>query len=120
MSILDTIKQLLGISSEDTSFDIDIIIFINTALSVLYQMGIDEAKEVGIIDETTMWEDLIDDRTDLEPLKTYIYFKVKAMFDPPTNTSSREAMDRVIKELEWRITNMLTINKTQEEVKEDE
>lgn len=120
MGILDTIKQLLGISSEDTSFDIDIIIFINTSLSALYQMGVEETKECPIINEITMWEDLLDDRTDLEPVKTYIYFKVKSMFDPPTNSSAREAMDRLIKELEWRITNMLTINQKQEEVSKDE
>lgn len=120
MTILETIKQLLGISVEDVSFDLDIVIFINTTLAALYQMGIDEANEVGIVDETTMWEDLVDDRTDLEPLKTYIYFKVKSMFDPPTNSSMREAMDRVIKELEWRITNMNLVNKVSEEVSKDE
>lgn len=121
MNILQTIKQLLGISSEDTSFDVDITIFINTALSALDQMGIEEAAKFPIIDSSSEWSDLLNGRTDLESVKTYIYFKVKSMFDPPTNSSAREAMDRMIKELEWRITNTLLISKSsEEEVIEDE
>ena len=121
MPILETIKQMLGISSEDTSFDAELIVYINTALAIACQLGVEEAKELPIINEITEWMELLDDREDLEMLKTFIYLKVKSMFDPPTNSAARDAIDRITKELEWRITNMLLINnESEEEVKEDE
>lgn len=113
MSILSTIKQLLGISSEDISFDMDIIIYINTVLGILTQLGLDEAGNEPIINKYTTWEDLFDDRTDLEFVKTYIHLKVKSMFDPPSSSAGMEAMNSIIKELEWRINNF-------KEVKGDE
>ena len=113
MSILSTIKQLLGISVEDTSFDMDIIIYINTVLGILTQLGLDEAGNEPIINKYTTWEDLLDDRTDLEFVKTYIHLKVKSMFDPPSSSAGMEAMNSIIKELEWRINNF-------KEVKSDE
>lgn len=39
-SILQSIKKLLGISKEDTSFDTDIIIDINSEFMTLNQLGI--------------------------------------------------------------------------------
>lgn len=122
MKILQTIKQLLGISSEDTSFDIDITIFINTVLSTLEQLGVEEASKFPVIDSESEWDDLFRTRltNDVDAIKSYIYFKVRLMFDPPTNSSARDAMDRVIKELEWRITNEAIVNQEQEEVSKDE
>ncbi len=109
-SILSTIKKTLGIAQEDISFDVDIIIFINSTLFILSQLGLKEADTTPIIDDITTWEDLLGTRTDLEVVKTYIHFKTKNMFDPPTNSASAEAYNRVIAELEWRIAN-LEINK---------
>lgn len=109
MPILTTIKQLLGISFEDSSFDTDIIIYINTVLGILSQLGLEEVDKEPIIDAETIWEDLLDDRTDLEFVKTYVYLKVKSIFDPPTNSAGMEAMNSVIRELEWRINNFKTI-----------
>ena len=39
-SILDTIKKLLGIQPEYTSFDEDIIVGINSAFAALNQIGV--------------------------------------------------------------------------------
>ena len=103
MSRLSTIKQLLGISVEDTSFEMDIIIYINTVLGILTQLGLDEARNEPIINKYTTWEDLLDDRTDLEFVKTYIHLKVKSMFDPPSSSIITEIMKEQIKEREWRL-----------------
>lgn len=107
--ILDTVKQTIGIVPSDTSFDIDIIMYVNATLSILFQLGVDEAGALPIIDENTSWSQLFGNRTDLELVKSYIRFKVKLMFDPPTSSAALDAMNRSIGELEWRITNLKTI-----------
>lgn len=118
--ILSSVKELLGISYEDESFDFEILMHINATLAVLFQMGVEEADDTPVIDITTTWRELFGDRTDLEMVKTYIYFKVKSMFDPPTNSAGLESLNRVMKEFEWRINNLQTINHTSKEVIKDE
>lgn len=108
--ILDTIKQTIGIVPSDTSFDVDIIMYINSTLSILFQLGVDEASALPIIDENTLWSQLFGNRTDMEIVKTYIRFKVKLMFDPPASSAALEAINRNIGELEWRIANIKMIN----------
>ena len=118
--ILSSVKELLGISYEDESFDFEILMHINAALAILFQMGVEEAGDTPVIDITTTWRELFGDRTDLEMVKTYIYFKVKSMFDPPTNSAGLESLNRVMKEFEWRINNLQTINYTSKGVIKDE
>ena len=118
--ILSSVKELLGISYEDESFDFEILMHINATLAILFQMGVEEAGDTPVIDITTTWRELFEDRTDLEMVKTYIYFKVKSMFDPPTNSAGLESLNRVMKEFEWRINNLQIINHTSKEVIKDE
>ena len=118
--ILSSVKELLGISYEDESFDFEILMHINATLAILFQMGVEEVGDTPVIDITTTWRELFGDRTDLEMVKTYIYFKVKSMFDPPTNSAGLESLNRVMKEFEWRINNLQTINHTLKEVIKDE
>ena len=115
--ILSSVKELLGISYEDESFDFEILMQINATLAILFQIGVEEAGDTPVIDITTTWRELFGDRTDLEMVKTYIYFKVKSMFDPPTNSAGLESLNRVMKEFEWRINNLQTITHTSKEVK---
>lgn len=105
-NILATIKKSIGVSQEDQSFDVDLIMFINTTLVILGQLGVDEAYQTPIVDDFTTWEDLIGERTDLEIIKTYMHYKTKMMFDPPTSTALIEAYKANIAELEWRIVNL--------------
>ena len=114
-SILQTIKQLLGISEADESFDPNIIILVNSVLNILSQIGLEEANNFQIKGSSETWNELFRDRKDLEIVKTYICFKVKMMFDPPTSSAALEATKRVIDEQEWRIANIY-VNK--EEVPE--
>lgn len=114
-SILQTIKQLLGISEADESFDPNIIILVNSVLNILSQIGLEEANNFQIKGSSETWNELFKDRKDLEIVKTYICFKVKMMFDPPTSSAALEATKRVLDEQEWRIANIY-VNK--EEVPE--
>lgn len=101
-SILSSIKKLLGISDEDTTFDIDIIIHINSAFSVLTQLGVGPKNGFSISDKTSLWRDFIDE-THVEIIKSYVYLKVKLLFDPPLNSAVIEAMEKSISEFEFRI-----------------
>ena len=104
-SVLLSIKQMLGISPEDTSFDVNVIMSINTALTTLMDLGLTEVEDEIVIDDDMTWDDLLGGRIDIEYVKTYVYQKVKMIFDPPTSTAAIDAMQRSISELEWRICN---------------
>ena len=104
-SVLLSTKQMLGISPEDTSFDVNVIMSINTALTILMDLGLTEVEDQIVIDDDMTWDDLLGGRTDIEYVKTYVYQKVKMIFDPPTSTAAIDAMQRSISELEWRICN---------------
>lgn len=120
-NVLETIKKVLGIANEDSSFDHDIILYINSAIGILHQLGVSEDLTDIIIDQDTIWTELFGERDDLEIVKTYIGFRVKSMFDPPTNSAAIEALNRMISEFEWRINNMRTINSvTVKEVRPNE
>ena len=102
-SILTSIKKLLGIAEEDTSFDQDIIMHINTVFAILSQLGVGPANGFSIEDEGAIWSDYLGNVTNLELVKSYIYMKVRSMFDPPTSSILADAMNKNISELEWRI-----------------
>lgn len=102
-SILTSIKKLLGIAEEDTSFDQDIIMHINTVFTILTQLGVGPSGGFYIEDDSAIWDDFVSDDPRLNSIKTYIYMKVRMMFDPPTMSSVAEAMNKNISELEWRL-----------------
>lgn len=104
-SVLLSTKQMLGISPEDTSFDVNVIMSINTALTILMDLGLTEVEDQIVTSDDMTWDELLGERTDIEYVKTYIYQKVKMIFDPPTSTAAIDAMQRSISELEWRICN---------------
>lgn len=104
-SVLLSTKQMLGISPEDTSFDVNVLMNINTALTILMELGLTEVEDQLVTDDKMTWDDLLGGRTDIEYVKTYVYQKVKMIFDPPTSTAAIDAMQRSINELEWRICN---------------
>lgn len=104
-SILNSVKHALGIESEYQHFDGDIIMHINSILMVLTQIGVGPKDGFSIKDESATWSDLLGDAKDLEAVKTYIYTRVRVIFDPPTSTAAMEAMNNVAKELEWRLNS---------------
>lgn len=102
-SILTSIKKLLGITEEYTHFDADIIMHINTVLAILTQMGVGPAEGFSIDDKSETWDEFITNKLFYEPVKTYVYLKVKLLFDPPLSSAVMEATNRMISELEWRL-----------------
>lgn len=102
-SILTSIKKLLGITEEYTHFDADIIMHINTVFLNLTQIGVGPAEGFFIEDKTSEWAEFTDDAVQLQAVKTYMYLKVKLLFDPPLSSTVIESMNRTIAELEWRL-----------------
>lgn len=102
-SILTSIKKMLGITEEYEHFDQDIIMHINSVFTILTQLGVGPEKGFFITDKTNMWSEFIGDNTNIEAVKSYMYYKVKLLFDPPTSSSVTDAMNRAISEFEWRL-----------------
>lgn len=102
-SILTSIKSLLGIGEDYNAFDTEIIMHINSALSVLSQLGVRDADGYIVTSSDNKWSDIIKEGRNLEMVKTLIYFKVKKAFDPPQNGTVMSALDAQISELEWRV-----------------
>lgn len=103
-SILTSTKKLLGIEDNDTSFDLDVLIHINTALAILNQLGVGPNEGILVADKSTLWEAVLADNKFLVPAKSYVFLKVKLLFDPPLSSAAIESMNKLIAEFEWRLT----------------
>lgn len=102
-SILTSVKKLLGIVEEYEHFDSDIIMHINSALFTLKQLGVGPSEGFTISDKTAVWTDFISDIEKMEAVKSYVYLKVKLVFDPPVSSAVMEAIKNQISEYEWRL-----------------
>lgn len=102
-SILTSVKKMLGIAEEYEHFDPDIIMHINSVFMILTQLGVGPSNGFSIHDKNTTWIDFIKNTKNIEAVKSYMYMKVRMMFDPPASSSVAEAMNRSISELEWRL-----------------
>lgn len=110
-SILDSIKKLLGPGSNDSHFDPDIIMHINTVFTDLTQLGVGPEEGFSIEDDTSLWTDFLSDMSKFESVKSYMYLRVKLLFDPPANSSVITSYKEQIDKLEWRL-NVAAENST--------
>jgi hypothetical protein len=103
-SILTSTKKILGIAEDYTVFDLDIITHINTAFSTLTQLGVGPAQGFMIEDASPTWTDFIG-AEDLQynSVKSYVFLRVRHLFDPPTTSYLIAATERQIEEFEWRL-----------------
>lgn len=101
-SILVSTKKILGISPMDDSFDLDITTHINSAISVLQQVGLAVS---GFIDSDgeTEWEEVFGDNPQLPLIKTCVYLQVRVLFDPPATSYLLSAAQGQIQEHIWRL-----------------
>lgn len=102
-SILNSTKKILGISDDYTVYDLDIITLINAAFSTVSQLGVGPSGGFFINDAAANWSDINLSAEQLAMVKTYVYLKVRFLFDPPSTGYLVEAMDKQIKEYEWRL-----------------
>lgn len=111
-SILTSIKKMLGIEDAYTHFDPDIIMHINSVFFELNRIGVGPEEGFMIEDDTTTWLDYIPDPANFEAVKTYIYIKVKLVFDPPASSAAISSLERMADKLEWRLYEMAEYSKS--------
>ena len=102
-SILTSIKKLLGITEEYEHFDDDLIMHINSVFMVLNQLGVGPENGFAITSKADQWSSYISDPVKVAPVKTYMYQKVRLIFDPPASSSVIESYKQMIYEFEWRL-----------------
>lgn len=103
-SILNSTKKNLGLEADYTAFDPDIIMYINGVFSTLNQLGVGPEDGFSIEDSTPTWDAFIGTNKKYNFVKTYVYLRVRILFDPPATSYVISAMNDQIKELEWRIS----------------
>lgn len=103
VSILDSIKNMHGINSQDINFDRELIIHINGALMILTQLGVGPTTGFSIKSNNETWSEFLGGRKDLDLVINVTYLRVRLIFDPPTNSFLVTAIERQIKEYDWRI-----------------
>lgn len=102
-SILTSIKKQLGLGEDYGPFDTEIIMHINNTFMTLTQLGVGPANGFRIVDEMSTWSDFIpSDHILFGSLETYVFMKVKLIFDPPSSSAVIQAFQTSIKEFEWR------------------
>jgi hypothetical protein len=103
-SILNSTKKALGIHEDDTSFDPEILMHINSVLSTLHQLGIGPDAGFMVEDETATWGDFLGSEDPrFSSIRSYVYLRVRLIFDPPTTSFAIEAFKEQVRELEWRL-----------------
>lgn len=127
-SILNSIKKMLGITEEYEHFDQDIIAHINSAFMILTQLGVGPSSGFFITDKSATWSNFItngettsksrsrlrelaitqaaNSTTNVGMIQSYIYMKVKLLFDPPQNSFLVDSLNKSISEYEWRLNAM--------------
>lgn len=102
-SILTSTKKVIGIAEDDTTFDLDIIIHINSVFATLQQIGVGPEEGFMIEDDSAEWDDYLEGDNGLNNVKTYMFLKVKLFFDPPQTSVLLTAMEKQVDQLEARI-----------------
>lgn len=104
-SILKSIKKVLNQPEDYTAFDEDIMLYANGAFSTLHQLGVGPQDGFFILDETAEWDDFpCTDSQQIHLVKTYIYLRVRILFDPPSPGYLVTAMEAQLREYEWRLS----------------
>lgn len=102
-SILQTIKKLLGIDPSIDVFDQDIMIHINTVFMILTQLGVGPKDGFAVHGPEDVWSAFLEDPVKIEQIKTYIYLRVRLLFDPPSTSFVIDAITKNYQEIEWRL-----------------
>ena len=103
-SILTSVKKMLGITEDYNAFDDDLIMHINSVFMVLCQLGVGPAGGFVIEDSGAEWSQFIgNSTTNIESIKSYMYLKVRLLFDPPLSSAVIDSMNRMVSEYEWRL-----------------
>lgn len=102
-SILISTKKILGIEAAYTAFDVDILTHINSVFSTLHQLGIGPVDGYVILDDQATWDLYLLNDPRINSVKSYMYLRVRLLFDPPTTSYLITSLKEQAQELEWRL-----------------
>jgi hypothetical protein len=105
-SILNSIKEMLGLSEDYVVFDAEVMAHINAALMHLIEIGVGPEQGYFLVsDATATWRDFIkpDAPETYSMTKTFVYLYVRTIFDPPSSSYVLDAFKKTMAELEWRL-----------------
>lgn len=102
-SILQSTKKVLNLAPDYEAFDQDVLMYINSVFSTLWQLGVGPDEGFQISDSSLTWSAFAGNDPRLNHIQIYVYLRVRLLFDPPTTGYHTEAMKEQIKELEWRL-----------------
>lgn len=103
-SILTDTKKVLGIAEAETVFDVDVMMHINSVFSTLKQYGVGPEDGFEIEDDTLTWADFIGPNKSFNFVKSYMYLKVRLLFDTPGTSYLIAAYKEQAAEFEARIS----------------
>lgn len=110
-SIFLSVKKVLNVGVDNTDFDADILLHLNSVLAILQQLGIGPEDGLFIEDANTAWEDLLGENSSvLNMVRSYVTSKVRLLFDPPVSSAVQQSLERICSEFEWR-ANVAAENK---------
>ena len=102
-SILNSIKKVLNLTEDDESFDVDVLMHIDSVFSDLTQLGIGPAEGFSVEDESVTWDAFIGTDPKLNSVKSYVYLRLRLLFDPPNTSYALESMNKQIEQMSWRL-----------------
>lgn len=102
-SILLSVKKMLGLDKDYDVFDPELIIHINTVFGTLHQLGVGPEDQFRISGDSETWSEFDTEGEQTDEVKTYVYLRVRLLFDPPSSSFVLSSFKEQIQELEWRL-----------------
>lgn len=102
-SILLSIKKMLGLDKDYDVFDPELIIHINSVFGTLHQLGVGPEEQFRISGDSETWFEFDTEGEQIDEVKTYVYLRVRLLFDPPSSSFVLSSFQEQLKELEWRL-----------------
>lgn len=102
-SILNSTKKALQLDPEYDVFDLDLLMHINSVFTTLAQLGVGPAEGFQIEDDSATWDTFLGADPKLNQVKTYVYLRVRMLFDPPQTGFLMTSYEKQIEQLEWRL-----------------
>lgn len=104
-TILNYVKNVLGLCDEDNSFDLDLCMWANAAFATLRQLKVGpiEGFAIPLDAPTPTWEDYHCEFSQKEMVKAYVVLYCRKNFDPPTSGFVMDAIENQLREYEFRL-----------------
>lgn len=103
-SIFDSVKTLLGLGTDNSDFDPNIVMNINAALLILFQNGIGTKSPFVITGKEETYEDFVTDPGTVGMVKMFLFYKVKIWFDSESTSSVLiDQYNKTADEFLWRM-----------------